>query len=59
LHVPLLLQCPWFSGLVFWWSQWILAYSFRKSWVVWVITLHFLLNFHFIFKFWDSVFCLF
>jgi hypothetical protein len=31
LHIPfactlLLLQCPWFSGLVFWWSRWVLAF---------------------------------
>jgi hypothetical protein len=35
----LLLQCPWFSGLVFWWSWWVLAYSFHSSWVVWLIAL--------------------
>jgi hypothetical protein len=27
---------PWFSGLVFWWSCWVLAYSFHSSWVVWL-----------------------
>jgi hypothetical protein len=32
----LLLQCPWFSGLVFWWSHWVLAYYFHSSWVVWL-----------------------
>jgi hypothetical protein len=31
---PLLLQCPWFSGFVFWWNHWVLAYSFLNSWVV-------------------------
>jgi hypothetical protein len=35
----LLLQCPWFSGLVFWWSQWVLTYCFHRSWVVWLIAL--------------------
>jgi hypothetical protein len=29
----LLLQFPWFSDLVFWWSQWVLVYSFYSSWV--------------------------
>jgi hypothetical protein len=34
---PLLLfQCPRFSGLVFWWSCWVLAYCFHSSWVVWL-----------------------
>jgi hypothetical protein len=32
----LLLQCPWFSGLVLWWSHWVFAYSFHSSWVVWL-----------------------
>jgi hypothetical protein len=31
----LFLQCPWFSGLVYWWSRWIPACSFHRSWVVW------------------------
>jgi hypothetical protein len=30
-------------GLVFWWSRWVLAYSFRRSWVVWLIALQFFL----------------
>jgi hypothetical protein len=29
----LLLQWPWFAGLVFWWSCWVLVYSFHSSWV--------------------------
>jgi hypothetical protein len=42
---PLLLQRPWFSGLFFWWSCWVLAYSFQRSWVVW---LRFILFFFFL-----------
>jgi hypothetical protein len=34
LEPLLLLQCPWFSGLVLWWSWWVLVYSFHRSWVV-------------------------
>jgi hypothetical protein len=30
----LLLQYPWFSGLVFWWIQWVLTYSFHRSFFV-------------------------
>jgi hypothetical protein len=30
-----LLQGPWFSGLVFWWSRWVLTYSFHSSCVPW------------------------
>jgi hypothetical protein len=55
----LLLQCWCFSVLAFWWSQWVLTYFFHRSWVVWLIVIQFFLNYHFIFKFWDSVFCLF
>jgi hypothetical protein len=33
------------------------AYFFQ-SWFVWLKLFSFSLNFHFIFKFWDSVFCL-
>jgi hypothetical protein len=40
----LLLQYPWFSGLVFWWSHWVLAYSFHSFWV---FDLRFLLVFFF------------
>jgi hypothetical protein len=29
----LLLQCPWFTRLVFSWSHWIPVYSFHSSWV--------------------------
>jgi hypothetical protein len=31
--MPLLLQCTWFTGLVFWWSYRVLIYSFCNSWV--------------------------
>jgi hypothetical protein len=40
-RMPEALQCPWFSGLVFWWSRWVLAFSFHRSWVVWLIVLQF------------------
>jgi hypothetical protein len=37
LLAPLfLLQCLWFSDLFFWWSQWVLAYYFHRSWVFWL-----------------------
>jgi hypothetical protein len=32
LWLSCLLQCSWFSGLVFWWSHWVLVYSFHSSW---------------------------
>jgi hypothetical protein len=35
----LLLQCPWFSGLIFWLSCWVLTYSFYSSSIVWLIFL--------------------
>jgi hypothetical protein len=41
--VPLLLQCPGFSDLAFWWSHWVLIYSFHSSWVVWLKFLLFFL----------------
>jgi hypothetical protein len=60
LLVPLLLlQCPWFSSLVFWWGPCFLVYSFHRTCVVWLIILQFFLYLPFIFKFWDSVFWLF
>jgi hypothetical protein len=44
LLVPVrLLQCPWFSGLVFWWGLCFLIYSFLRTWVVWLIILQFFL----------------
>jgi hypothetical protein len=39
----LLLQCPWFTGLVFSWSHWDLAYSFHSSWVIGLRVLPFFL----------------
>jgi hypothetical protein len=38
--VPMILR---FSGLVFWWSHWVLAYSFYSSFVIWLIFLLFFL----------------
>jgi hypothetical protein len=39
---PLLhLQCLWFSGLVFWWSHWVLTYSFHSLLVVCLTVLQF------------------
>jgi hypothetical protein len=32
LWIAPLLQCPWFSGLVFWWDCRVVAYSFCNSW---------------------------
>jgi hypothetical protein len=40
-------QCLLFSCLVFWWSHWILAYSFHRSWVVWLDFFCFFLYFLF------------
>jgi hypothetical protein len=43
LHNPLAcISSPfWFSDLVFWWSNWALAYSFHSSGVVWLRVLLF------------------
>jgi hypothetical protein len=42
----LLLQYSWFSGLVVWWSCWVLAFSFHSSWVVWLGILFFFFNYY-------------
>jgi hypothetical protein len=39
LKLVLLFQCPWVSGLVFWWSWWVPSLSFHRSWVVWLLLL--------------------
>jgi hypothetical protein len=36
LALLLLLQCPWFPGLIFWWNHCVCEYSFHSSWVVWL-----------------------
>jgi hypothetical protein len=58
LSISSLLQCPWFTGLVFWWSCWVLSYSFCSSWVF-CLRLLFFFNIYFIFEPWGSVFLLF
>jgi hypothetical protein len=39
---PLLLWCPRFTALVFWWSHWVLGYSFCSFWVFCLRVLFFL-----------------
>jgi hypothetical protein len=52
-----LLQCPWFSSLVFWQSHWVLAYSFHSSRVVWLGFLRYIF-FKFLFYLQSLRFCL-
>jgi hypothetical protein len=33
--------CPWFSGLIIWWSHWVLVYFFHSSWIAWLRVLLF------------------
>jgi hypothetical protein len=59
LLAPLLLQCPWFSGLVFWWSCWVLHIPFTGFELFESQFFTFSFSVHLIFKFWDSVFSFF
>jgi hypothetical protein len=54
-----LLQCPWFADLVFWWSHWVLTYSFHNSRVFCLRVLPVFFSIYFFFEPWDSVFHLF
>jgi hypothetical protein len=64
LHIPFACTCtpssmPVILRFCLFWSQWFLAYSLHRSWAVWLRVFSFSFNFHFIFKFWNSVFHLF
>jgi hypothetical protein len=53
---PLLLRYTWFSGLVFWWSWWSLAFLSQLLSCLTNISSFFSFNFYFILEFWDSIF---
>jgi hypothetical protein len=61
-----LLQWPWFTGLIFWWSHWVLASSFWSYWEFGLMVLLFLFfvclfvfSIYFVFKSWNPVFYIF